>query len=37
MNVTNNISLGPQCRFYLISGSNISGKSTLLRSIGIDT
>jgi len=34
--VTNNISLGPNCRFYLISGSNMSGKSTLLRSIGIN-
>ena len=38
--VTNDISLGlatdPASRFYLVSGSNMSGKSTLLRSIGIN-
>jgi MutS domain V len=34
--VTNDIALGPQCRFYLVSGSNMAGKSTLLRSIGIN-
>jgi hypothetical protein len=38
--VTNDISLGPATgpasRFYLVSGSNMSGKSTLLRSIGIN-
>jgi hypothetical protein len=34
--VTNDISLGPGARFYLVSGSNMSGKSTLLRSIGIN-
>jgi hypothetical protein len=34
--VTNDIALGPDCRFYLISGSNMAGKSTLLRSIGIN-
>ena len=32
--VTNDVSLGPGTRFFLISGSNMSGKSTLLRSIG---
>ena len=32
--VTNNVSLGQMTRFFLISGSNMSGKSTLLRSIG---
>ena len=32
--VTNDVSLGPETRFFLISGSNMSGKSTLLRSIG---
>jgi hypothetical protein len=34
--VTNDIALGPQQSFYLISGSNMAGKSTLLRSIGIN-
>lgn len=34
--VTNDIALSPDCRFYLLSGSNMSGKSTLLRSIGIN-
>lgn len=34
--VTNEVSLGPANRFYLVSGSNMSGKSTLLRSIGIN-
>jgi DNA mismatch repair ATPase MutS len=34
--ITNDIALGLDCRFYLISGSNMSGKSTLLRSIGIN-
>ena len=27
---------GGEARFYLISGSNMSGKSTLLRSMGIN-
>jgi len=34
--VANDISLGPETRLYLISGSNMSGKSTLLRAIGIN-
>ena len=34
--VTNDVSLGLDTRFYLVSGSNMSGKSTLLRSIGIN-
>ena len=34
--VTNEVRLGGQSRFYLISGSNMSGKSTLLRSIGVN-
>ena len=34
--VTNDISLGQDRRFYLISGSNMAGKSTLLRSVGIN-
>ncbi len=34
--VRNDVSLGAAQRFYLISGSNMAGKSTLLRSIGIN-
>jgi hypothetical protein len=32
--VTNDVELRDACRFYVVSGSNMSGKSTLLRSIG---
>ncbi len=32
--VVNDVELGPPGRFLLITGSNMSGKSTLLRSIG---
>jgi hypothetical protein len=34
--IPNDIALGHPQTFYLISGSNMSGKSTLLRSIGIN-
>ena len=34
--VPNDIALDGESRFYLISGSNMSGKSTLLRAIGIN-
>ena len=34
--VMNDVSLGQDRRFYLISGSNMAGKSTLLRSVGIN-
>jgi hypothetical protein len=34
--VRNDIQLGPGARFYVISGSNMSGKSTLLRAIGLN-
>ena len=34
--VRNDVSLGVDKSFYLISGSNMAGKSTLLRSIGIN-
>jgi hypothetical protein len=34
--IPNDIALGPATRFYLVSGSNMAGKSTLLRSIGIN-
>ena len=34
--VSNDVSLGPKGRFLLVTGSNMSGKSTLLRSIGLN-
>ncbi len=34
--VRNDISLNEQTRFYIISGSNMAGKSTLLRAIGLN-
>ncbi|MFN7936577.1 MAG: hypothetical protein U0R19_24860 [Bryobacteraceae bacterium] len=33
--VRNDVALGPTTPFWVISGSNMSGKSTLLRSIGL--
>ncbi|GGA65191.1 DNA mismatch repair protein MutS [Edaphobacter acidisoli] len=35
--VRNNINLGEETKALLVSGSNMSGKSTLLRAIGINT
>jgi DNA mismatch repair ATPase MutS len=35
--VCNDVTLGPPGTFLFVTGSNMSGKSTLLRSIGIDT
>ncbi|HVG27550.1 MAG TPA: hypothetical protein VM865_08095 [Acidobacteriaceae bacterium] len=35
--VRNDVALGPQPRLLLVSGSNMSGKSTLLRAVGINT
>ena len=35
--VANDVQLSDDCRMLLISGSNMSGKSTLLRSVGINT
>jgi hypothetical protein len=35
--VRNNVSLGSETRVLLVSGSNMSGKSTLLRAVGINT
>ena len=32
--VRNDVALG-ECRFYVVSGSNMAGKSTLLRSVGL--
>lgn len=34
--VTNDIELGGDAPFYVVSGSNMSGKSTLLRAIGLN-
>lgn len=34
--VTNDVEVGPQGTFLLVTGSNMSGKSTLLRSIGVN-
>ena len=34
--VTNDVTVGPAGTFLLVTGSNMSGKSTLLRSIGIN-
>lgn len=34
--VRNDVSLGPQGQVLLVSGSNMSGKSTLLRAVGIN-
>jgi hypothetical protein len=34
--VTNDVALGSERRLLLVSGSNMSGKSTLLRSVGIN-
>lgn len=34
--VENNVSIGPQGTFLFVTGSNMSGKSTLLRSVGVN-
>jgi hypothetical protein len=34
--VRNDAALSEVCRFYVVSGSNMSGKSTLLRAIGLN-
>jgi len=34
--VSNDVALGPEGTFLLVTGSNMSGKSTLLRSIGLN-
>jgi hypothetical protein len=36
MRVRNDVTLGPPGTFLLVTGSNMSGKSTLLRSIGVN-
>ena len=35
--VANDVSIGGELRLLIVSGSNMSGKSTLLRSIGVNT
>jgi hypothetical protein len=35
--VRNNVSFGGETRVLLLSGSNMSGKSTLMRSVGVNT
>jgi len=35
--VANDVALGPPGTFLLVTGSNMSGKSTLLRAIGVNT
>ena len=35
--VTNDVVIGPAGSFLLVTGSNMSGKSTLLRAIGVNT
>jgi DNA mismatch repair ATPase MutS len=34
--VTNDVEVGPAGSFLLVTGSNMSGKSTLLRAIGVN-
>ncbi len=34
--VRNNVELNGQCRLLIVSGSNMSGKSTLLRAVGLN-
>jgi hypothetical protein len=34
--ITNDVELDPAFQFYVVSGSNMSGKSTLLRTIGLN-
>ncbi len=35
--IANNVSIGADTRLWIVSGSNMSGKSTLMRSIGLNT
>ncbi len=35
--ICNDVSVGPEGRFLLVTGSNMAGKSTLLRSIGLNS
>ncbi len=35
--IGNDVQLDPNTRFYLVTGSNMAGKSTLLRAVGLNT
>jgi DNA mismatch repair ATPase MutS len=35
--VRNDVALGTTCRLLIVSGSNMSGKSTLLRTVGVNS
>ena len=35
--IPNDVSLGGELRLWIVSGSNMSGKSTLLRAVGLNT
>jgi len=35
--VGNDVKLGGECKLWIVSGSNMSGKSTLLRAVGLNT
>jgi hypothetical protein len=35
--IRNDLQLGGECRLLVVSGSNMSGKSTLLRTVGVNT
>jgi len=37
VSVRNSLELGEGCRLLIVSGSNMSGKSTLLRAVGLNT
>jgi len=37
LSIRNNVLLGGETKLWIVSGSNMSGKSTLLRTIGINT
>jgi hypothetical protein len=37
VSVRNSLELGSDCRLLIVSGSNMSGKSTLLRAVGLNT
>jgi DNA mismatch repair ATPase MutS len=37
VSVRNNVRLDSDCRLLIVSGSNMSGKSTLLRAVGLNT
>ena len=34
--IRNDVTLSPRCQLFVVSGSNMSGKSTLLRTVGVN-